>query len=541
VKLAGFTVKEAAHFRSVQGFCVALSLANLCFLSVWRELLFADTADAYWLPDYTAESYLAAIINVFSLTLILWGMIAFLFHSRAPWLDTFGRLLFLAVLLIPLNYLRLVLGVAENTIHWAKDHWLISMPGGAALTLLALYLLGFYLKQLTQAVALACLVLFPFACLNLVQAAWAAIRLSSPAVAETEAVPRKGEAAVAQRIVWLLMDELDLRLAFLQRPEGLELPEFDRLRNQAFFALNARSYSKNTEEAIPSFLLQKIVDFAKPVGAAELHINFADFENTPDGNFAQFRNFFAEAADAGARIAIIGYYHPYCRLFRQQTEYCSHYALNTFTPVASHSLIIEMWSQVLGVTPLFRRINAIITYLAISNEISLAVADPHHDLVYLHASVPHGPNIWDSKTQSFTLFNTSKEGYFENLILADKLLGQIRGSLEQADLWDRSVVLLTSDHEWRHTYLYDNQRTKKIPFVLKMPDQDTPFDFALDFVPMRITKDLLLRIQLGQITTSVDVASWLEGSLPTPPQLDGPALLATGTDQGKDGTSGKSD
>jgi hypothetical protein len=506
-------VKNIVHFDSAQGFFVALSLANLCFLTVWRELLFAETVDAYWLPDYTAASYAAVIINVLGLALILWGILALLAGSSRPWLGALGRILFLVVLLIPLNYLRLVFGVAESSVIWAADHWLIALPVGTVVALSALYALLFHLRPLTQAIAIACLIFAPFALLNLGQAAWSAVRLSTTVLAETapQKEPQKDRTAT-QRIVWLLMDELDLRLAFLQRPAGLTLPEFDRLRDQAFFAYGANSHSKNTQEAIPSFLVQKVVASAKPAGSANLHLTFANFENAPEGDLADSQHYFAEAVATGARIAIIGYYHPYCRLFQRYANYCSSYAMNTFTPIATHSLGAEIMSQIIGITPFFRRLNAISTYKAATDEATRLAADPNFDVVYFHASVPHGPNIWDLQNHSFTLFNTLKDGYFGNLVLADKLLGRIRESMERTNLWDKSVVLVTSDHEWRHVYLYDNQRIRKIPFLLKMPGQSRPFDFFPEFSAMRLTKDLLLRVQSQHIVTSKDAASWIEGA-----------------------------
>ena len=66
----------------VWNFLAALSLANVCFLSVWREVIFIDAANSYWVPDYTLESYLAIMINVFAIALIAYGL------TRIEWLDS---------------------------------------------------------------------------------------------------------------------------------------------------------------------------------------------------------------------------------------------------------------------------------------------------------------------------------------------------------------------------------------------------------------------------------------------------------------------
>ena len=111
--------------------------------------------------------------------------------------------------------------------------------------------------------------------------------------------------------------------------------------------------------------------------------------------------------------------------------------------------------------------------------------------------------------KAFTLINTSRDGYFDNLKLADHLLGDIRREMERQNVWDSSTVLLTSDHEWRHVYLFDNQRVRKIPFVLKMAGQQDALDFKDPFAPMRLTKDLLLQIHAGAISTPSDVGEWI--------------------------------
>ncbi len=506
-------MKPGARSKWILNFLFALSLVNLCFLSVWRELLFANAADAYWIPSYTLESFIAILVNILVGTLIVYAVIRYLVPSQRPWLALCGRLFLLTLLMFPLNYARNALGVNENTIHWLKDFWWISAPVIGVLFLLGLYLLAFRLAQLVRTVAFLCLVLSPFALMNLVQAAWSAIEFASaaPLTVKSEAKP---QSEGGQRVLWLLMDELDLRLAFLERPDGIVLPELDRFQNQSVFARDTISYSRSTEEAIPSFLLQKIVRRAWPTGPSNLRLSFMDFEEMPDADFSQFPNFFSEVAARGARIAILGYYHPYCRLFREEAAYCRDYAVNTYAPYATNDVFREAWSQILGITPVFRRINGVRTYVNAVEQAQRITTNASFDLVFIHASVPHGPNIWDSKTQDFTLFNTSKDGYFDNLILADRFLGTIRRSMEEAGLWDQTAVLITSDHEWRHTYLYDHQRVRKIPFILKMPRQEERLEFAPSFAPMRVTKDLLLEILERNLITPEAVAEWLELRLP---------------------------
>ena len=486
----------------------ALSLANFCFLSVWRELLFANTEDAYWMPDYTSESYLAIILNVFAIAFIVYVLIHYVFQCPWQWLARLGRLIFLATLLIPLSYLQRALKLDGDSIQWVIDFWWISLPVIGAFGLVGFYLFVFRLRRMTQIVTMVCLILSPFALMNLANAAWFGIRLGFAGPLATISIQKPGGGS-KQRVLWLLMDELDL-VAFIDRPEGPVLPEFNRLRNQAFFAHETISYSRGTREAIPSFLLQRMVRRAEPTGPADLHLKFMEFEHLPDTDFAGLPNFFEDAAARGVKMAILGFYHPYCRLFREEAAYCRRYALETYSPYATKSVLREAWSQIVGITPLFStRISAIKTYMEMTKEIAWLSGDPSFSLIYMHAPVPHGPGVWDIRGQQFTLFSfapfyTAEESYFGNLVLADRLLGVVRSNMERAGLWDSTVVLVTSDHGWKEL------RERNIPFLLKLPGQRVPFEFERTFAPMRVTKDLLLEVLERKLLTPEAVAEWLE-------------------------------
>ncbi|MCP4316532.1 MAG: sulfatase-like hydrolase/transferase [Hyphomicrobiales bacterium] len=499
--------RDSPQRRPIVDLLIALSLANLCFLYIWRELLFADGADLYWIPDYTSQTYQAILINVIVLGAGLYGVITYLSHSQVRWRAVLGRLVFIAFFIFPLNYLRIVLGINDSTIVWLQDHWWISLPTILACSAFAFYLLLFRLKEVVRVLAVLCLIMSPFAFMTLAQALWSAIELSSDQrVSIQRSIP---EHHPTQRVLWLVMDELDLRLAFLERPEWLALPAFDRLRNQALFATDTVSHSLNTKEAIPSFLLQEIVKHAEPTGSAELRLTFEDFEHAETVNITGVPNVFSEAQALGATTAVVGAYHPYCRLFGDQMNYCRNYAITSYTPVATSNLGQEIWSQISGTTPLLRRANAIRIHRESKKQIRALAADPRYDLIYMHAMVPHGPNIWNSETNRFTVLNISRTGYFDNLILADTLLRDIRSSMEQAGLWDDTAVLVTSDHEWRYAKLYDDRRTPKLPFLLKMPGQNVPLEYDETFAPMRVTKDLILAIMAGRLSTASGAADWL--------------------------------
>lgn len=61
-----------------------------------------------------------------------------------------------------------------------------------------------------------------------------------------------------RRIVWLVFDEADQRLAFGERAATLKLPEFDRLRSQSLFATIAYPPANQTLSSMPALINGKL-------------------------------------------------------------------------------------------------------------------------------------------------------------------------------------------------------------------------------------------------------------------------------------------
>jgi arylsulfatase A-like enzyme len=153
-------------------------------------------------------------------------------------------------------------------------------------------------------------------------------------------------------------------------------------------------------------------------------------------------------------------------------------------------------------------------------EVIPAVRDPRLNLVFLHISVPHWPPIYDAAKASFS---TRPGGtYLDNLALVDLTLGEIRQTLEQARTWESSTILLTADHPlrvemWRsmhHSGLpADAQQSARVPFLLKMAGENHGVDYPRAIQTV-VTKDLLLAIMNGKVTTAEQVGVWLDGHPP---------------------------
>lgn len=109
----------------------------------------------------------------------------------------------------------------------------------------------------------------------------------------------------------------------------------------------------------------------------------------------------------------------------------------------------------------------------------------------------------------------------DNLQLADKALTQLRAAMEKANLWDSTTILISSDHSLRYTddadpggskstsFLPAGSEQPLAPFLLKLAGQRTGESYRPPFNAV-LTKDLVLSILAGEVSTSSQVAQWLD-------------------------------
>jgi len=154
-------------------FIVALSLANLTFITIWEEVFIDFYEGTYFVdfPDY--NSLKAVMFNVLLLTLILWGAMRLLRKSTSPVVQLAARALFLLLLIIPLS------GAAS--LLYSK-FWAISLLNlfgkgclvalGVTLGALALYDLACARRYTIRVATVVLVLLSPFVVIQFGKAAW---------------------------------------------------------------------------------------------------------------------------------------------------------------------------------------------------------------------------------------------------------------------------------------------------------------------------------------------------------------------------------
>jgi hypothetical protein len=378
------------------------------------------------------------------------------------------------------------------------------------------------------------LIMSPFVLITFSQAAVSAARNYHGNEVLSPAPLVKNSHSQRTRVLWLVFDELDYRVTFEKRPSTVDLPEVDRLVKQSLFAQNAYPPASETFLTLPALITGRLVSEAKRQGDAELMIKFGDdMEAVP---WSRQPNIFSRAREEGFNTALFGWYHPYCRILGASLRACDwqdgvsridgpgvmpamyeHARKVALTPPIAPLVfppLKDRWAR--------GRKKHLSDFNSIYRDAIKAAADPAFGVVMVHWPIPHHPNIYDRSADEIS--TAPKHSYLDNLELVDRTLRDLRQAMEAAGVWDRTVVLVTSDHWWRANSIwkkrlvlttedekaFGNSEDRRVPFILKMEGgQEAGVTFGSSFNTV-LTHDLLLAILRGEVSGTTGAAAWLD-------------------------------
>jgi len=486
-------------------FLAALSLANLGLIVTWDGLLNATPDQTYLIGHPPPRSeFAAAFVNV-----LLIGLAFYLLIRLARWIAhrfgtvglIFGSLPILGLIALPAvkSIVRLI---ANRFPDW--DQTLV-------IGVLALVFVAIAALSRTRFLTFASAVLVTISPLILMEATLSIARCWTDrtlAYADGPLASRAPKTSLP-RIVWIIFDDLDYRLVFLDRPATTPMPEFDRFEAASLFAENAVSPADYTKRSVPSMLTGKnLTDIAAHEPAKAL------FDGIPAS--AQ-PTIFSSVHAMGGNAAVVGWYIPYCRMFSQDLAACSSHDMenelaepgSTFLQsisVQQQSLYAYGNRSLLGESARSKQRIAMLN--AMHRDALREVVDPSLNLVLLHFPVPHAPYLYDRFAYTFTRRYLGTGTYLDNLVLADVFLGDLRDSMTVAGLWDKTTVLVTSDHTYSMSVAIDGQGDPRVPFLLKLAGQTSGVRYEPILHTVE-TKSLLEAILNREVATPEDAVNWL--------------------------------
>lgn len=264
----------------------------------------------------------------------------------------------------------------------------------------------------------------------------------------TKTIPK--QIAPHRRIVWLLFDEMSQDQLFDHRWPGLEMPNFDRLREKSATFGNVTPDGYYTEEVLPSLLLGQPVTAIKSSVVGELFVRHRRGAawRAFDGN----STLFADAQRLRQTTGLVGTYNPYCRLLAQQLDSCwtqlllfdDHLAGQKSTFVNVVAPMTAAWRRTFHL-PVEHTPTNTEKFDAMMIAAQNLIRNEDIDFVFIHLPIPHPPGTYDRRTGRIVAAGS----YLDNMALSDKTLGTLQAALAQTSSAAMTTLIVSSDHSWR--------------------------------------------------------------------------------------------
>jgi len=409
----------------------------------------------------------------------------------------------MAALLASLNFARIT--------HETLGRWtdVIGRGGPLAFVVLMLAASLSWPQPALRVMRRFAMVVSPLAVVTMAVALWMFLELAAgPKWRWVDPAPLNRTAPSLRRVVWLVFEELDQRITFEVRPTGLELPEFDRLRRESLYADAARPPADTTEVAIPALITGRAVVAVAPMNPRDLELRFKDGKTAL---WSAEQNVFARARTLGYDTALIGWHLPYARVLGSSLGLVHWRPSVDYEQVHGATFSETLWNQWASLAPPANRRRLFSQRVAELTDLSIRTAvDDRFGLVFLHLPIPKPPGIYDQSTERLTAWNFSGEvgGYLDNLVFADRIVGEVRRGLNRLRLGDLTWIVVSSTRSWHASKQYDGQTDSRVPFLVRPPDGGRAGHVDGSFSTLA-THDLVLAILRGSISNTSDAAIWL--------------------------------
>ncbi len=525
---------------------LSLSLANLFFLSLWVEVqqVHSHVMDYY---RKTPAGWTFAGATLFGELLLagcFWIAIILVRRTRNKKLMTGAQCVFLGLLVIVLGTIR------RTAFELIEPMQLMVAVKLSLMTLEILFSVGIVLHTVIR----RCMILrfgiglvsflSPLPLIIVAHLIWIN---SSPSVFSdkmpTQSVPSRQSSGV--RVACVIFDELDQYISFVKRPAGITMPEFDRLSRETIRGSQVFPAADMTMEALPSMVTGHGVTQAKPTGASELRLRYRG-DNRIEA-WHDSPSIFSRARDLGFTTSLVGWYHPYGRVLGGSLSYCYWEPNEDATPLLLTQAYFEHIGLLASIPKQIARLGDLISsgwnrnfkrnlsqtreqleflrerekaqYLRLRQYAIQELCDPGRGFVFVHLPVPHPLGIFDRSRHEIS--TKADSNYLDNLELADVTLGEIRRAMEGVGIWDRTTLLITSDHPLRpETWNYRPTWTEEeesicgtkhsfVPFFVKMAGVTAELNCEAPLNSV-LVHDLTLALLTGELSRAESVKEWLE-------------------------------
>jgi len=320
-----------------------------------------------------------------------------------------------------------------------------------------------------------------------------------PEGSSVEALPVSDSANAARPVYLFFFDEWCYQRTFENGALQPKFANLSKLADRSVVFHNARSPGCWTLESIPRTLFQTDL----PVVVSDGRAGFQR-----DGRFIPSRKFesiFSVVGDRQYRTFMIGVYLPYRMLLGDQVDVCrsycwfeyyrgenplDHFIVHAFNATAYWT---DPWSRFLRgkIGERVGHVEGLQIYGSLNRDIMEVIeSQPGNTFAVFHYPLPHYPYLLNADGSycgpekgfmgSHRVYPGWEarflEGYERNLAYLDRLIGRITAALKGNGKFDRSLLILTSDHKWgrdpENETEWPHETYRHVPLFVKLPGQD---------------------------------------------------------------------
>ena len=319
-----------------------------------------------------------------------------------------------------------------------------------------------------------------------------------------------------RRVVWIIFDEADFARMYAASNFGqVGLKNFSRLSNIAVFATNANSPASATLYSIPALLS------GVPIAGHGIQINRSaalSLERT-DGTllpFGEATSIFGALHSTGRSASVLGFYHPYCRLF--QLQRC-----DSFSWPLGTGLYAAFWANVPDF--LSGRVEESSDFGDVTQNLVRLLPEylrRDDSLTFVHLNLPHLPAVYADQVLHVSPSADPLVEYSRNLSVADLLLGDVMKTLEVQAMRREVVLVVSTDHWLRKSWYHGlgKEESRAVPFIVWKVGTTSGVTVS-NKVSTVNTAALILDYLDGKLNNQSDFAQWLEAQ-PTYPSFIAP-------------------
>lgn len=312
--------------------------------------------------------------------------------------------------------------------------------------------------------------------------------------------PHTGKDGAGAPVVILILDMIGYEDAFtLGGSVRAELGGLASFAQTAMVFHRARSCGDWTMPSLPGLILQEEVG-SPTVDGENVYWPRMDDPSAPAKAARDFPMALPyRFKQAGGRAVYIGYYLPYKELMPGAWD---EVFTRCFDGVASknihstwgtrflHHVVQYLTASKDPIAGIAKQFNLYIPmqnrYSRILNSDILEVSRQYFcqalspgDLAIIHLPVPHPPFVFDAQGNPSRYGREDPAGYADQLIYADRLFAKLTDELKALGQWDRTWVIMMSDHgshfkDWSA----DPAAKRHVPFMVKAPGQTERRDLS---------------------------------------------------------------